>query len=285
MKVLKDQIIERFNSVKGTKALYLKNIETNEEITINHEEKFHAASIIKLYYLYEALRQVQKNKLKLNQIFKLPEIEKVDGCGVLKILHNNIELTLEDLLNLMIDVSDNTATNMLFDILGKDNINCSLREININNTYVARKLMKVIPGTYNYTTAKDVGKILEEFYNPKTLKKDLATKAIEILSKQQYNDSISKDLIRCGKCGKLIKNMNYCDKCNTFVGDIDPIPVFFPHKTGEISGVVHDAGIMYTFNKRIIVVVLTKNLDNNLVGKDILSKVGIHIYKYLESNA
>lgn len=285
MKELKDQIIKRLNTITGTKALYIKDIETNEEITLNHEERFHAASIIKIFYLYEALKQVQENRLQLSQLFKLPESEKVGGAGVLDILHNNIDLTLEDILHLMIDVSDNTATNMMFDILGKDNINNSLKEINIKDTFVARKLMKVIPGIHSYTTAKDAGKMLEEFDDPKVLKKEYANKAIEILSKQQYNETIPKKLFKCGSCGKLIQNMNTCDNCKTFIGDIDPEPVLFPHKTGEISGVVHDAGIMYAYNKRVIIVILTRDLENNFIGKEVLSEIGVDIYKYLEANA
>ncbi len=283
MKELKNKIENIISSINGTKAVYIKGIDDKIEITINPEQRFHSASIIKIFYLYEALKQVQEGKLKLDQTFKLSKKEKVGGSGVLQILHSQIELTVEDLLHLMIDVSDNTATNMLFDILGKENINNSLHKLGIDDTYVARKLMVVIPGLYSYSTVKDTGKMLEEFINPKILDKNLADKALEILSKQQYNDCISRDLIKCGKCDYLIKDQNICPACNTFVGDTDPKEVYFPHKTGEISGVIHDAGIMHVKDKKYIVVIFTKNLDSNKEGKDCLKNIGVEIYNYLIS--
>lgn len=264
----------------GEKSLYIKSLEDDITLEINPNMKFHAASIIKLYYLYEALNQVQDNKLNLNQLFELPHAEKVGGCGVLKLLHSNIKLTLEDLLKLMIAISDNTATNMLFDILGKENINNSLIELGITETYVARKLMKVIPGVYSYTTAKDTGKILEEFVRPKLLNTKLAKKAIDILSEQQLNNCLSRDLVSCGNCGYLLNNENFCPNCNSFIGEVDPINIIFPHKTGEISGIVHDAGIMYIHNRCYIITLLTKDLKSNLASKSCMNKIGTTIYRY-----
>lgn len=280
MNELKKKLEHLLFELPGEKSLYIKSLEDDFTLDINSNMKCQSASIIKLFYLYEALKQIQNNKLNFDQLFPLPEEEKVGGSGILNLLHSNLELTLEDLLTLMIDVSDNTATNMLFDILGKDQINQSLEELGIKKTYVARKLMKIIPGVYNYTTAMDTGKILEEFARPKVLNNHLAEKAIEILNQQQFNDSLSRDLITCGNCHNLLNNENICPNCQTFIGKVDPIIIKFPHKTGEISGVVHDAGVMYIHDRAYIIAFLTKNLKNNLAGKSCMSKIGTTIYNY-----
>lgn len=281
---LKTEILNCLKTLDGDYAIYIKDLKNNCIININGEERFHAASIIKLYYLYEALKQVQEGTLNLDSTFKLPSDEKVGGAGVLKLLHDDIELSLEDLMTLMIDVSDNTATNMLYDILGKDNINASIRSIGINDTLIARKLMRVIPGLYSYTTAKDTGLILENFINPVSLEKNLADKALDILIKQQYNDGISKNLITCDRCGSLVKFENVCPKCKTDFSEIDVINVPFYHKTGEITGVTHDAGILIHNGRPLVIVMLIKNLKNNLDGKLYMSILGEIIYNFYDSN-
>lgn len=283
MNSLRSELLNCLETLDGNYALYIKDLKSNSMIKINEEQKFHSASIIKLYYLYEALKQVQDGVLSLNTIFKLPSDEKVGGAGVLHLLHDDINLTLEDLLNLMIAVSDNTATNMLFDILGKDNINTSIKELGINNTLAARKLMRVIPGLYSYTTAKDTAAILENFINPTVLEKKLAEKALSILIKQQFNDGISKYLITCGHCGSLIKFKNICPKCNSHASEIDSKKIPFYHKTGEITGVTHDAGILMINNNPIIIVMLMNQLKNNLEGKYYMNKVGEIIYNFYNS--
>lgn len=284
MNSLRTEILNCLETLDGHYAIYIKDLKSNDVIKINEEERFHSASIIKLYFLYEALKQIQDGVLSLDTTFKLPSGEKVGGAGILHLLHDGIELSLEDLMTLMIDVSDNTATNMLYDILGKDNINASIKELGINNTLVARKLMRVIPGVYSYTTAKDTGLILENFINPVSLEKNLAEKSLSILIKQQFNDGISKYLTTCGCCGSLIKFQNICPKCKTSIGEIDPIKVPFYHKTGEITGVTHDAGILMLNNNPVIIVMLINKLNNNLDGKSYMSKVGEIIYNFYNSN-
>lgn len=283
MNSLRSEILNCLETLNGHYAIYIKDLKSNSVIKINEEERFHSASIIKLYFLYEALKQIQDGFLSLDTTFKLPSDEKVGGAGVLHLLHDGIELTLEDLLTLMIDVSDNTATNMLYDILGKDNINASIKELGIHNTLVARKLMRIIPGVYSYTTAKDTAIILENFINPTELEKNLAEKSLSVLIKQQFNDGISKYLTTCGCCGSLIKFQNICPNCKTNKGETDPIKVPFYHKTGEITGVTHDAGILMLNNNPVIIVMLINNLDNNLDGKSYMSKIGEIIYNFYNS--
>ncbi|MCK5763337.1 MAG: serine hydrolase [Clostridiales bacterium] len=184
MKNLKSSIKNILDSSNCNYGFTLKDLTTGEIIELNDKERFNSASIIKLFYLYEALHQVDKEILSLDDIFLLENKEKVDGAGVLNMLHINLELTLNDLLILMISISDNTATNILFDILGKDNINQSMNNIDIKDTLVARKLTRVIPGVYNYTSASDTAKILEELFTSNTLSKNSCTLALDILKLQ-----------------------------------------------------------------------------------------------------
>ncbi len=282
MEKLKLELESIMNSISGNKGIYIKDISTNKWIGFNEKRKFHSASIIKVPIMYEALLQVQAGKLKLDDIFTLESEEKVGGSGVLQLMHDKLKLTLKDIISLMIDVSDNTATNMLHDILGKENINNSINELGLKDTYFARKLMKVVPGLYSYTTAYDIGILLEEFLNCNYLSKEMAQEGMEIMYNQQYNDRLSAKLIECGHCGDYLGNLNICLNCNSSTGDIDPKLVPFAHKTGSINGVVHDAGILTVNDKKIIVVCLTDNLQNDEEGVIMQQQLGLAVYNYFK---
>ena len=190
MKKLRNSIENILDSSNCDYGFIFKDLATGAFIEMNSDERFNSASIIKLFYLYEALCQVDKKVLFLDDIFLLEGKEKVGGDGVLNMFHDDLELTLKDLLTLMISISDNTATNILFDILGKDNINKSMNNIDIKDTLIARKLMRVIPGVYNYTSAKDTSRILEELFISNTLSKDSCKLAVDILKLQKHNESL-----------------------------------------------------------------------------------------------
>lgn len=275
---MKEKINNLLNNKSGRFAYYVEDIESGEVVKSNENIRFHAASMIKLFYLYEALKQVDSGILNLNDKFEVKSNDPVGGSGALKLMHVGLEVTLRDLLNLMIQISDNTATNMLFDILGKDNINKSLKDLGINETFIARKLMIVEENLYSYSTANDIAMILKEFYNPTKLTKNSSKIAMEILYNQQYNESLSYDLILCGNCNKQIKNENICPYCNKDTNNIDPKEIKFAHKTGSIQGVIHDGGILTHNGKAIIIVLLTDNLKNNQDGVQIQRAFGNLIY-------
>mgnify|MGYP000862971456 CR=1 FL=1 len=282
MERLKKEIEAIINAIPGNKGVFVKDCSTDKRIVINENRRFHSASIIKVPIMYEALLQVQAGKLKLDDIFTLENEEKVGGSGVMQLLHDKSRFTLEDIIALMIDVSDNTATNMLHDILGKENINNSINELGLKNTYFARKLMRVIPGQYSYTTALDIGVLLEEFLKCSYLSEEMAQKGMEIMYNQQYNDRLSAKLTECGHCGKYLGGLNICPNCNSNTDDIDPTLAPFAHKTGSINGVVHDAGILTVGDKKIIIVCLSDNLRNDGEGVKMQQKLGLAVYKYFK---
>lgn len=284
MKGLENRIQYHINRVEVTVGVYIKNVESQQEIIINGDEGFHSASIIKIPILWEGLRQVEAGEKSLGDKIILRNKDKVGGCGVLQILQEGLELTLEDLLHLMIDISDNTATNILIDYLGKDKINDTIKALDMKNTYLAKKLMVTIPEIYNYTSPKDIGNILERLLTHRGLGEVYANKALEILSKQQLNDCFSKELRLCGECHHRVGHQNRCPICSGFVGDVDPISVPFPHKTGSITGVVHDAGVIHIGKVPVIIVGLTKGLGSNEVGRQLLSDIGLEVYEYFLNN-
>lgn len=273
MDKLKEMIAEQMEKFPGRAGFELYCLETREKIGFNRDERFHAASIIKVPLLYEGLCQIREGRLELETEYELPEEEIVGGAGVLQLLHPGLNPSLQDLLYLMICVSDNTATNMVIDILGKDAVNRKLEEIGCRDTLLARKLMKVVPGVYSYTSAKDtvsiLGKIYSEFYE----------EGMPFFRKQQFNDCLSRDIRFCKKCKELIGSSSMCPGCNEEINKLEIEEPVFAHKTGEVTGVVHDAGIWELPGKTLFVTLLTDKLPDNRIGKEFQAQLGKIIIK------
>ncbi len=160
------------------------------------------------------------------------------SCGALNRLHDGLRLTVEDLVNLMIILSDNTATNLLFERLGLENVNQAMTALGLSPaTRCRRKLFdeeKSRLGIENEVTARDMALLLEGVLRGSLISPEASRDMMEILSAQRLNGKMPFFLhsrgIRCA------------------------------HKTGEDGGITHDVGIILT-EKPLIFCFLSSETD------------------------
>ncbi len=240
-------------------------------LNINHLENkgINPASVIKLSVLYAALKASDNNELKLDQIVNYSAVDLVPGSGILKDLSIN-QMTVIDLLTLMIVLSDNSATNILMDFLDIDNIQNKINDLGLINTQVNRKLYHMIPGVFNLSCTSDSNRLLKAFDSDE-LSIESSEIALDILSRQQYSDFF-EGLYICGNCTEIFEG-NHCN-CGASKGDIEPIPIEFFSKSGQISGHVHDSAILRHNDKTLYITLFTYNQSNNSTTKYNFSKVG-----------
>ena len=132
-----------FNDFRGTK------------IKINENEKYNAASCIKIFILIELFNQINNGSIKREQELIYKDEHYVNGSGIMRYLTKGIELPVIDIATLMMIISDNVATNILIDFLGIDNINKTIKSIGCNNTKLYSKFKSVKDATFSETTAFD----------------------------------------------------------------------------------------------------------------------------------
>ncbi len=99
-------------------ALYAKNLTTGETVSLDPERPVQTASVIKLPLMLQAFEQVKAGKLNLSAPVVLTKGNQVPGSGILNLLEPGLTLTLKDTITLMMTLSDNTATNMVIDVVG-----------------------------------------------------------------------------------------------------------------------------------------------------------------------
>ncbi len=217
----KSDILSRLDKIPGKKGFFYKNLVTGETIAIGEDLPMMAASVIKIPIMVEAFRQIKADKIQKDQIYTLKESDKRPSCGCLNRMHAGLEVTVADLYNLMIILSDNSATNILIDLLGREQINASMREMGYQTIAVNRLLFDreaSARGIQNYVSAAEIADMLEKMYHGTLVDPASDAEMLDVLKEQRLNGKIP---------------FHFVEK------------VTIAHKTGEDDGITHDVGIVY----------------------------------------
>ncbi len=252
------QIIEQSDAVVG---VAIKNLRSGEQILFNEDDIFPQASSIKIHILSEVYKQAVEGKFNLTDIKQLPIFARVGGSGILSSLgENSISLSIRDYCVLMIVLSDNSATNLLIDLVGMKNVNESLIKNGATKTKLQRVMMDMQAakeGRENISTPKDVMTILEKLFTE------------TLVNKQASDDMLS--IMKIEKDGALKSG-------------IAP-SVVIANKEGDIEGVRTDVGIIYLENNPYIICVMTKMLQREEDGPKIITDISREVFNYFERKA
>ncbi len=215
-------IAPKLRALGGDTGVYVKNLETGESWAWNEQLPVVAASVIKIPVMITVFRLAQEGKLSLGEMHALREEERLPSCGTLKAMHEGIEMTLEDLVKLMIIVSDNAATNILIRRVGIDAVNGTMRGLGLEKSTLRRLLFDreaSAKGWVNHITAGEMGALMEGLHRGEVVSPQASRAMLDILLDQRLN----------GKLPFFLHSR-----------DID-----VAHKTGEDDGITHDVGILY----------------------------------------
>ena len=257
----------------GTVAVVVRDLGTGEKVAINPAEPFYAASVIKLPIMVEVFRQAQAGRFALGDRRVLRAEDQVGGSGILQDLSPGLELSIIDLVTLMITLSDNTATNMLIDLVGSENVNRTMADLGLTGSRLYNKLQVVPtprPGT-NTITAADTALLLEHIARGTAVSQRACLEMIRILKRQQYQDGIPAGLPALE---------------DDVVQELGGIPRWeVAHKTGWIPGIEHDAGIVY-FREggragAFVLVVLTRGIPDRARAQTAIRRVAEKAYRHL----
>lgn len=271
-----EKLTELISRLDGTAGVVVKLLETGEEWRHLPDRSFSAASLIKLPILWELYRQAGTGEIDLDKTVPVLREHKVGGTGIIKELHDGLMLTVRDLATLMVIVSDNTATNMIIDMLGFDAINRAIAELGMKGTSLQRKMMDFEAkkaGKDNFTTAGDVAAILEKFARGEGLRPELAREPVDIMLRQQFNNKLSRGLLLCPVCRRKVGDYPQCPWCYTDLKKNPPVGAKLAHKTGELAGTEHDAGILFLDKKTVVIVAMTTDLKSNADGVKFIGEV------------
>jgi len=251
------QVVEKFDGVMGVAIVDLTDGRT---ILKNADRVFPTASSIKIAILLELYRQEQEarggkqGKAKLDDVYTFDPKDLVEDSQITAGFTAGVtRVTNRDLAQFMIAVSDNAATNVLIDRVGKDNVIAMLRNFGLTKTMLRRKMMDIAAarrGEENVSTSQEMARLLEAIYKEKALNKELTAGFIKQLStlKDSY---IPREL---------------------------PPGVQVANKPGSLEGVRTDSGIVFARNRPFAISVTTAyDRDERAI-----SAIALEAYQYFE---
>jgi len=183
---LKSHLEQKVADFKGIAGISLLDIETGERVQINADEQFPTASTIKIHLL-SALHQLHcEGVLNLNERVEIEPEWITPGSGVMAYLDDSVELSWRDVANLMIIVSDNTATNMVIDLLGYERMAGFMNKWGLDKTVLQRKMQEhdaVARNEENLSTPNEEVKIMELLLDGSAFGEGVAAETLRILRK------------------------------------------------------------------------------------------------------
>ncbi len=242
------QSIERITrSIDATWGIYIKSIETGEEIAINADRQMDTMSVIKIPLMVEVFQQVMERRSALVDKYTLVQEDILPGTGVMRSLDPGAVLTVKDLITLMIIVSDNTATDVLYRMVGgPEAVNRRMEALGLKQTRAPsrawfdalraegnpEKFHRAAKHPYGLSTPRETGKLLEMMERGELVDKAASARMLEILRGQVYRSRIPRYL-----AGWRI-----------------------PHKTGDFLPYIgNDVGVLEAAGRRIVVSIYTAN--------------------------
>ena len=267
---IKGIVENEFKTEQGEFAMAFKNLETNETLLINADTRFHAASTMKTPVMIEVYKQAAAGKFSLTDSITIKNDFKsiVDGSPYSLSTDDDSETelytklgekrTISDLIYDMIIVSSNLATNLVIEWVDAKKVTETMRSLGAKDIEVLRGVEDIKAfekGLSNSTTANDLMNIFEKMALGKAVNPEADQQMIEILKDQKFNEIIPAHL---------------------------PEGVAVAHKTGVITGVHHDSGIVYLPDgTRYVLILLSKNMTDFDAGTAMMAKVSKHIYDYV----
>ena len=251
---LEEAVHKRVKAFRGEIGLVIRDLDSGWTFQVNPDKLFPAASMVKVPIMAACLKAAEEGRLSLQDDLKLKRSDKATGSGVLRRRAMGSAYTIEQLVELMVTHSDNTAANMLIDLLGFDYLNRTFREMGLERTNLSRKMMDFRSrdmGVENYTSAREMADILERIFRKGCVCSSVSERSLEFLKSQKVNDRIPRLL---------------------------PKDTVVAHKTGLERQVCHDAGIVFTDNGNFLISAFTKTTSGPRTAKRFISSVSSLAY-------
>ena len=255
-------------SVNATWGVFVKSLETNEEIAIGADQQMETMSTIKIPLMVEVLQQVKAGRFTLSDKYTFAQADSQPGTGTIQRLDPGAVMTVKDLVTMMIIVSDNTATEVLYRMVGgPDAVNKRMDALGLGRT----RAMSVPAAWFAALRAAPSS---EQFYRDGKHPFGLTTpremgRLLEMMERGALVDKPSSDLML-----QIMRAQLYRTRIPRYVNGYR-----IPHKTGDFLPFVgDDVGVLEGDGHTIVISIFTGNhfgsgeaLENaiGLVARDV----------------
>jgi len=297
---LRNQIEAITRGFRGEVGVAAKHIETGEGIFVNGDTYFPMASVFKVPVFVEVMAQVKEGRFTLEDEVSIQKTDQHLGSGYLSDLDApGIKLSIKNLINLMMMISDNSATDILLTKVGTENVNNRLRSYGLEKITVDRTcqhlIMDAIGMDYEKYKGLPLDDVIKGYREARQQNPEAFEQASANFSQVIKDQSSPKDMNRLLELifEKEILDEESCDyiisvmlKCQTgerrLKGDL-PRFVRIAQKTGTIGGTVNNVGIIYLPDNlgHVAITVFTKDTEEETREvEDLIAQISRFVYDY-----
>ena len=249
------QITALTENEPGIFAVTVIDLQSSKELNIN-SRPMRSASLIKLFIMAEAFARMAAGSLLPSENISFTESDIVGGAGLLQQLPAGTSRTVLELIELMITESDNIATNLLIERFGAEAINSRIQKMGCSHTCLRRHMMDfaaAAAGRENLTSVTDTARAMATIYH---------NHCIGAAADQTMREILERQTDRC-KIPLYLPNGTVCQ-----------------HKTGELPGAEHDAGIIYNPSGAYVLAIMSDELPDPEHGRHVVARLSKVIYDF-----
>jgi beta-lactamase class A len=255
---LEATVMEVDRNLDGVLGVAILDLSDGRKLQSHADDVFPQASSIKVAILAELYHQAQTGKLKLADLYTVQAADLVPDSYIMGGLTPGVtRVTLRDLATMMVAVSDNSATNVLIERVGMENVNGLMDSLGLTHTRLRRKMMDLkaaSEGRENVSTPAEMATLLADLYRGKVLNRELTDDFFKVLStpKQSF---IPRDL---------------------------PEGLKIANKPGELEGVRNDSGVLFVENRPYVICVMTTYLRRERDGEEAIARISAAAYRMFD---
>jgi beta-lactamase class A len=255
---LEKTILDIDRSLDGVMGVAIVDLTDGHKYVLHANDVYPQASSIKICVLAELYRQAQQGKLKLTDLYTVNAADLVQDSDIMGGLTPGVtQITLRDLATMMVAVSDNSATNVLIDRVGMDNVNAFLNAQGLRDTRLRRKMMDLkaaAEGRENVSTPNEMLNLLQALYRGEILNKEMTDDFFTVLS--THKDSwIPRNL---------------------------PDDLKIADKPGALEGVRNDSGVIFVDNRPFVLCVMATYLHRERDGEEAISNIALAAWRMFD---
>ncbi len=255
---LESTIQEVDGHLDGVMGVAIEDLTSGDHYFLRENEVFAQASSIKIAVLATLYQQAEQGKLRLTDFYTVQSSDLVPDSAIMNgLTPGATRVTLRDLATMMVAVSDNSATNVLIDRVGMQNVNAMLDSLELTHTRLRRKMMDLQAakeGRENISTPREMMSLLGAIYHNKVLNKDSAADFFKVLSTEK-DSWIPRDI---------------------------PAEVTIANKPGSLEAVRNDSGIVFVEGRPFVICVMTSFLRNERDGEAAISRVSLAAWQMFD---
>ncbi len=255
---LEESILGIDRGLDGVMGVAIIDLTDGHKYLLHANDIFPQASSIKICVLAELYRQAQHGKLKLTDLYTVNAADLVPDSDIMNGLTPGVtRVTLRDLATMTVAVSDNSATNVLIDRVGMDNVNAFLSAQGLRDTRLRRKMMDLkaaAEGRENISSPGEMAALLQALYRGEILNNEMTDDFFKMLSTHK----------------------------ESFIPRNLPEDLKIANKPGELEGVRNDSGVIFVDKRPFILCVMTTYLRRERDGEEAISNISLAAWRMFD---